>query len=708
MILRTLIITCSLIFSLAATAQDMSTWSDKTLCRLQNTLHEDTLYLDQVRKRGLVCPPADRRKALYERPFSLNATMENISITLCYLLQDTLYLGQLQSRGSVCPPLDSGEAPYRKAFYQSTSAQCQPTSLPIENNLPTAPHLDLRDHIAVKSSIFTSHTTAKLLIAHDFNGDGIDDLIVNAGLPEINLILLTGQPSGLFIDQPLANAKGATGKLNRLQLVDANQDQWPDLLAFNVNGPIQLFINQQGQGFKAVLLAAEHLPTGSMGGVLVDLNGDGIAELAAISHLVSNPQSPLKGQGEWLFENTLKAYSPLLNWHHSQDIAAGDLNNDGYQDLVISLSANAETDPVNPATTPKLEGSLYIVYGDGDLNFEDNQHAFLGLSTDIGGPIRLIDLNGDQQLDIVQAYSTQVDADTYHSGLRAYLNMQGQNDCFIDISAQLLPDIWQQPWLHSHSSSHQHAINSIQLTDANQDGRLDMWLQLRSDLKGSGLLLQQDNQFRTATLIHGDTSLAPKLSGDFNGDGLNDVVQLIKHEKHIEIQPWLHTSKQLNPLAPYQPDNFANLGDQQVQLLQAFIQDKFVRPVPWVQLFEGSSAQSTDLAPTDWQGNYLMAWYWLAAKSEKVDYLGMDNVRLDEQGLTLTTQPLFKFRPSRPLREALSFERNRHGQFIMRGKLDVRADQAEQAIELFGHVANRAALGIMDDGSIVLLELIDP
>ncbi|MCP4788755.1 MAG: hypothetical protein GY881_00810, partial [Gammaproteobacteria bacterium] len=69
---------------------------------------------------------------------------------------------------------------------------------------------------------------------------------------------------------------------------------------------------------------------------------------------------------------------------------------------------------------------------------------------------------------------------------------------------------------------------------------------------------------------------------------------------------------------------------------------------------------------------------------------------------------LFKFRPSRPLREALSFERNRHGQFIMRGKLDVRADQAEQAIELFGHVANRAALGIMDDGSIVLLELIDP
>jgi hypothetical protein len=103
-----------------------------------------------------------------------------------------------------------------------------------------------------------------------------------------------------------------------------------------------------------------------------------------------------------------------------------------------------------------------------------------------------------------------------------------------------------------------------------------------------------------------------------------------------------------------------------------------------------------------------MAWYWLSAKAEQVDYLGMDNVRLDEQGLTLTTQPLFKFRPSRLLREALSFERNRHGQFIMRGKLDIRAGQAEQAIELFGHVANRTALGIMADGSIVLLELIDP
>ncbi|MDP6166959.1 MAG: VCBS repeat-containing protein, partial [Gammaproteobacteria bacterium] len=221
MVLRTLIITGGLLLSVAATAQDMSTWSDRSLCRLQNTLVENALYHAQVRSRGLVCPPVGSR-----------------------------------------------ETPYRKAFYQSTSAQCQPSSLSIEDNLPATPSLDLRDHIAVKSSIIASHTTAELLIAHDFNGDGIDDLMVNAGLPETNLILLTGQPSGLFIDQALANAKGATGELNRLQLIDANQDQWPDLLAFNVSGPIQLFINQQGQGFKAVLLAAEHLPTGSMGGVL--------------------------------------------------------------------------------------------------------------------------------------------------------------------------------------------------------------------------------------------------------------------------------------------------------------------------------------------------------------------------------------------------------------------------------------------------------
>jgi len=104
----------------------------------------------------------------------------------------------------------------------------------------------------------------------------------------------------------------------------------------------------------------------------------------------------------------------------------------------------------------------------------------------------------------------------------------------------------------------------------------------------------------------------------------------------------------------------------------------------------------------------LLAWYWLSINASQVDFLGLDNVHIDEQGLQLTTESVYQFHPIRSYREQLQFHSNRQQQFILRGKLGAQAAQPAQEIELFGNLANRSALGVLEDSSIVLMELIKP
>ena len=145
------------------------------------------------------------------------------------------------------------------------------------------------------------------------------------------------------------------------------------------------------------------------------------------------------------------------------------------QDLAANL---APTTADNTAQAPPLEGSLYIIYGDGDLDFENNLHAFLGSPQDIGDPVKLLDLNGDQHLDIVHAYSRQVNTDTRMMVLQTYLNSSTTLTCFTNVSTHLLPDLALQTWEHLQSKMGIHPIRDIQVSDANQDGTLDLWIQL--------------------------------------------------------------------------------------------------------------------------------------------------------------------------------------------------------------------------------------
>ena len=666
MLLRALIIASGLLVSFTTAAKDMSNWSDRTLCRVQENLQNDTNYHNEVRSRGLICPSKGN-----------NAT------------------------------------PYRKPYFQSSSALCDIPAPPpaTKKDKSPPPSFDLIDHVIKPSAILAHQPPGQLMLVHDFNKDGMDDVLVNTGFIAPHLHLLQGQPTGKFLDQPLANADSAAGQISRIQILDFNQDGWSDFLLYTLDGDDQLFLNQQGKGFRAVLLVDNQSEAGSpihsAGGDLADINDDGSSDLLIASHHGNNLKSPFIGSNEYAFSASGLPYSPLINQHLGQDLAAGDLNSDGFIDLVISLSSN----PIvadDTAKTPPLEGSLYIIYGDGDLDFENNQHAFLGSSKDIGGPVKLIDLDGDEHLDIVHAYSRRVNNDTSVTGLQTYLNSKTTSSCFTNVSAHLLPELTLQPWTHVPSAMGIHPIRDIQISDANQDGKLDLWVQFQADIPNSGLLLQLDNQFRHTDINSSDSSNYKMLAGDFNGDGFNDIAKLINHGDSIEIQPWLHTSKTVQPLAPYQPEAFATITDAQQDTIQAFIDEKFTHTVTWQQLLNGMPEDTNNTVLQDWQGDYLLAWYWLPADASQVDFLGLDNIHWHEQGLKLTTKSLYEFHPTRSYREQLQFHSNRQQQFILRGKLDTQAGKPAQETELFGNLANRAALGVLEDGSIVLMELIKP
>ena len=53
MVIRTLLL--SLLFSGPVWAQDMSAWSDQTVCRLVKMQQDNTLYLEEAKSRGLAC-----------------------------------------------------------------------------------------------------------------------------------------------------------------------------------------------------------------------------------------------------------------------------------------------------------------------------------------------------------------------------------------------------------------------------------------------------------------------------------------------------------------------------------------------------------------------------------------------------------------------------------------------------------------------------
>ncbi len=183
--------------------------------------------------------------------------------------------------------------------------------------------------------VFSSDTgvTSTDVECADFDGDGWNDISVDDGLGKYVSVFLN-RGDGTFkpkvdyfvTNQPWGHELGDVNKDNRIDLVVANGGNTVSVLLGNGDGTFQTPMDYSSGG---VISAFP---------VIVDFNKDRKPDIAVAHHYAhggAQPVSVLLGNGDGTFKPT----QDFIFGTSSKGLAAGDLNNDRFPDLVVGDQA---------------------------------------------------------------------------------------------------------------------------------------------------------------------------------------------------------------------------------------------------------------------------------------------------------------------------------------------------------------------------------
>ena len=173
---------------------------------------------------------------------------------------------------------------------------------------------------------------------------------------------------------------------------DLNGDGLVDLAAANEEGDsISVFLNGGGGTFQrgAADFATGAYPTG---GAIADFNRDGVADIATANYH-GNSVSILLGVGDGTFDPA--AHYPTASGAETSNLALGDLDGDGYLDVVAT----------NPATGSV---SLFMGLPDGTLGPARNVPVGTGNSAPFSAAIGDFDGDGKNDLAIAEMISRTI------------------------------------------------------------------------------------------------------------------------------------------------------------------------------------------------------------------------------------------------------------------------------------------------------------
>ena len=217
----------------------------------------------------------------------------------------------------------------------------------------------------------------------DLNGDGHLDLVASNYNSNGTVSVLLGNGDGTF--QPNVISQTNSAHPASSTLADVNGDDLLDLLVSNTanrGGVSVLLGNGDGTFSTSTVLASNGDPVGV---VATDLNGDGAADVAfANAAWSAHAVQVYLNNGDGTFQEAPDIQAP----GNTLDVASGDLNGDGNQDL---------------AFTDLDVGEVSIALGNGDGTFETPVQYAVG-----SGPhaLQIHDVNGDDQLDLIVANSS--------------------------------------------------------------------------------------------------------------------------------------------------------------------------------------------------------------------------------------------------------------------------------------------------------------
>lgn len=189
--------------------------------------------------------------------------------------------------------------------------------------------------------------------------------------------------------------------------------------------------------------------------------------------------------------------------------AIGDLNNDGYQDLVIA------TDPA--AANPSF--SVLLSKGDGTYRAPITYALPAGSNS---GTLVLADFNQDGKLDLAAITG-------FYSHPSSFYIYLGNGD-----------GTFRAPVAHNVTGYFQ----TLAAANVNGDGKTDLLLETSSD-RNTGdldvLFSNGDGTFRAGPITH-NVLLGDLLTGDFNGDGKIDIAATQSSPAGTQLQVWLGDS----------------------------------------------------------------------------------------------------------------------------------------------------------------------
>lgn len=237
----------------------------------------------------------------------------------------------------------------------------------------------------------------------DLNKDGKADIAVTSQSSTLSVSVFTGNGNGTF-SNPKAFNIGNVGLGVPQSLISAFGD-------FNNDGNIEMlaastwsgFVLAQGDGsggFKAPIISQAP----SAGSIAKgDFNHDGIEDVAVVNEplcetCTATSVTIFPGTGKNYFGTPITYSVPVRN----AMIAAGDINNDGHIDLVVTRSPQWIYTYGNEGANSTDDVAVLLGRGDGTFERAVGYHL-LGTppNSDLNGQVYLVDVNKDGKLDLI-------------------------------------------------------------------------------------------------------------------------------------------------------------------------------------------------------------------------------------------------------------------------------------------------------------------
>ncbi len=404
---------------------------------------------------------------------------------------------------------------------------------------------------------------------HDLDGDGCDDILVQFMDSNAHPYIIRGRPgdaeASAFLAE-LATDIPKSRSIRNAAIRDIDGDGKPDFVGFTAPHGLEgmgyvpspeheIVIPQGGDAW-----ATPH-DTYAHGGLVGDVNGDGVPDIFAISEGPGNARYAVLGDGYGGFSERVR-----LNVLPSEvifDAYSADLNGDDVDDFVFITALDYVRQKQVPPARASEHGTLAIALGEPGKSLDQLQftrlgtHVMdewhwaayglqnaLGFDADSGysgggvwtysapSNVELIDFDDDGDLDILVGYFVSSNSSWHTSGFGLFRNDDGQ---FTDVTAEVAPH--QPANLHA-GMKRTDAMIGAAMVDLDRDGAKDLLLSVQtpdhmhhSRFRASAYLNVDGSFMPVAASADPTRDLAMLTTGDFNCDGIADLAGNGRHNR---------------------------------------------------------------------------------------------------------------------------------------------------------------------------------